>query len=120
MSIRSFVNPRRLDQRIRFERNTPTQDGNGDPVDNWAVVGKSWAAVDGALARDPEPYVAGAIVSKQDYTVWIRSDVMQRYGLRVRDRVHWNDTYFDIKDMPNQQLRGRLIAFTMSAGENVG
>lgn len=108
-----------MDQRVRFERNYPTQDSNGDPVPHWVAVVECWAGVDGAKAS-AEPYITDGIRSEADYTIWIRADIKERFAITVVDRVVWKDDPYDIKDMPDQQLRGRMIALMVNRGINDG
>jgi head-tail adaptor len=121
MSIRSFVDGRRLDQRVTFERNTPTRSSGGDEVASWAsIVRNVHAAVDGAKASSPEPEVAGEIMSQRDYTVWVRADIITRFSISLADRVVWGSRILNIKDIPDQQLRGRMMAVICNTGLNAG
>ena len=121
MSIRAHTNPARLDQRVTFQRKVETQDADsGNLVADWRTLITCHAAVDGGMAHPQEPDVGGGTKSRRDYTIWIRADVYQRFALTLLDRVKWNDGIFNIKDMPNQQLRGRLIAVIVNAGLNEG
>jgi head-tail adaptor len=125
MSIRSNVDARRLDQRITPQRKVETQDGTGDPVPVWSNLveagdGKVWAAVDATKASQAEPYLSNGIRSVSDYTVWIRADIKKRLGLQVLDRILWKGHAYNIADIPDQQLRGRLAALFMSGGKNEG
>lgn len=123
MSIRSNVDARALDQRIAFERRTVTQDETGGEVVAWVLLGSSptaqyWASVDGAKAN--EPYVGDGIRSVADYTFWVRADVFARLALVLTDRIVWKGRPFNILTMPDQQLRGRLIAISANTGLNDG
>lgn len=120
MSIRARVNPRRLDQRVRFERLEQHQSSSGAPRDAWVPITTCWAAVDGAKAKRPEPREGEQTLSMFDYTVWIRSDVFARFTIKPLDRIVWKDRVLDIKDVPDQGLRGRLIAVTCHDGANDG
>jgi head-tail adaptor len=116
MSIRANVDARRMDQRIAIQRKTSVSDGAGGFTVTWSNLASNvHAAVDGAKATPSEPNYGG-IRSVSDYTVWIRADVFERLSLTTVDRVVWNGQNFDIVDMPNQQLRGRLIALIVRAG----
>ena len=119
MSIRSNVDARRFDQRITLQRKTETQDSTGDPVVTWSDLITCWAAVDGEKAGG-ERYINNGIRSVSDYTIWIRADIKQRYGVNLTDRVVWNGAPYNISDMPDQQLRGRLIALIVNVGLNNG
>lgn len=119
MSIRSNVDARRLDQRITFQRKTETQDTTGDPVVTWNDLVSCWAAVDGEKAGG-ERYIENGIRSVADSTFWIRADVMTRYGITLTDRILWRGVAYNISDMPDQQLRGRLIAVIAGTGKNAG
>lgn len=120
MSIRAHVDGRRLNQLITFERNTPTQSSTGAMIPSWATLKQVHAAVDGAKAASAEAQIAGGIVSKADYTIWVRADVIERYSITVVDRVRWNGKILNIKDIPDQQLQGRLMAMICNTGLNAG
>lgn len=124
MSVRGYTNAQRFDQRVTFERNQPTQDGNGDPVADWHTLCTCWAAIDAAmvspLGRGLEPYVNGATMSLDHYTIWVRSEIIVRFALTMVDRVRWRRKYFDVKAIPDQQLRGRIIGIIVAAGINYG
>lgn len=121
MSIRSNVDGRRLDQRITLQRNVGTQDETGDVVANWInLVLNCHAAVDATKASAAEPYVTNGIRSVSDYTVWVRADIKERFGLTVLDRILWRGQPYNIADIPDQQLRGRLVAMFVRRGLNVG
>jgi head-tail adaptor len=120
MTIRANVDPRALDQRITFERNTPTQAAGGDMEDSWADLKETWARVDGAKASAAEPSIGGEIISRYDYTVWVRAELIARYSITVLDRIRWKGKRLNIKDMPDQQLRGNLIALFCNTGLNQG
>lgn len=119
MSIRSNVDARRLDQRIEIHRADMTQDSTGDLVPNWRTLIECAAAVD-ARPSSAEPVILDGIRSVGAYTFWIRADIYTRFSLVLTDRVKWKGKFFDIKDMPDQQLRGRLIALIAETGKNEG
>jgi SPP1 family predicted phage head-tail adaptor len=120
MSIRSNVDARALNQRIQFHRRTLTKAGSGENVESWPLLKECWASVDGAKASSPEPDAGDGIKSQRDYTIWVRADIVQRFAITVMDRIYWNGIALNIKDMPDQQLRGRLIAIICNAGLNAG
>lgn len=124
MSIRSNVDGRRLDQRVTFQRSVAAQDDEGGflPADWIDLVAKCPAAVDAtplAVAR-AEPNFTDGIRSLSEYTIWIRADVKQRFGIGLLDRVMWQGQPYNIADIPDQQLRGRLVALIVSTGKNAG
>jgi len=121
MSIRAHVDARRLDQLVRWERNfaTDTASGGRSP-DDWRAVATTWAAVDGAKASSPEPVSDGGIRTPRAYTIWIRADVFKRFGLTALDRAIWKGSIMNILDMPDQGLRGRMIAVICRTGLNQG
>lgn len=119
MSIRANVDARALDQRVTFQRNVPVQGGSGGETDNWIKLIDCAARVDGARANG-EPYVQNGIRTVSDYTFWVRADIKSRFNITTADRILWNGTPFDISDLPDQQLRGRLVAMFARAGVNNG
>lgn len=118
MSIRANVDARRLDQRVTFQRNTPTQGASGGQTASWAAVISCRAAVDGAKAG--EANLGDGIRSRLGYTVWVRADIITRYSITQADRILWGSRYLNIRDLPNQQLRGRLMAVICDSGVNAG
>jgi head-tail adaptor len=123
MSIRANVDRARLNERVQFQRATDTRAANGDWSTSWqALGGPCWAAVDGQKAsdRNREPDPAGAILTAGEYVIWVRADIVKRKGLQAKDRALWRGRVFDIKDIPDQQLRGRLMAVICQVGKNDG
>lgn len=120
MSVRGNVDAQSLDERVRFERKTATRTATGAVVESWAPLKECWARVDGAKASAPEPMVDGGIRIQRDYTVWVRSDVFTRYRITPLDRVAWKGQIMDIRDIPDQGLRGRIIAVIVRSGVNKG
>lgn len=119
MSIRSFQDARRLDQRITIQRRVAAQGSTGAMSHTWSDVVTTWAAVDGEKAGG-ERYVQNGVRSVSDYTFWIRADIKSRFSIDTTHRIVWDGRYFDIADMPDQQLRGRFLAIIGRAGVNVG
>lgn len=115
MSLRAYTDARRLNERIRFER--ATKDANGDPT-GWVPLCSCRAAVDGA--RAVERTAADGTRSVFAYTVWVRSDIVSRFGPGLDDRIVWKSRYLDVKGAPDQGLSGRLIGFGCEAGVNKG
>lgn len=120
MTIRAHVNAPRLDTRVRWERNFPLDTPSGGRVADWRLLFESAAAVDGAKASGPEPLADGGIRTPRDYTVWIRADIFTRFALTPLDRGVWKGRILNIADIPDQGLRGRLIAVICRAGMNAG
>ena len=120
MSIRSNVNARNLDQRIRIEQRIETQDALGDPIASWVERVTCFARVDATMVKNAEPVYADEKRQSTDTTFWIRADVVDRFGVVLTDRVVWKNRPYDIRDMPDQQLRGRLAALIATAGINEG
>lgn len=124
MSIRASVSAQRLNDRVRFER--PAIDGNGDVV-GWTLLGECAAAIDGATTKpfNAERVVADGLRSAGYYTIWVRSEIVKRWALAVNDRITWlrrpnGQVIFDIRDAPDQGLRGRLIGLYCESGVNKG
>lgn len=110
MSIRSNVDRTALNERITIQRRSSVQDANGDITTSWSKLIEVWAKVDALKAS--EFHAAGATQSPGAYTVWFRADVHSRLGLTDADRFVWRGQVLDIKDVLDQQLRGRLVAIT--------
>jgi SPP1 family predicted phage head-tail adaptor len=120
MSIRAFIDPRRLDQRITLQRNTPTQNSTGEPVDSWATLIDNVPAAVDALKANSEVFTGGVVLTAPTYTFWIRADVFVRFHLTDRDRIVWRGELFNISAAPDQQLTGRFIAILATTGKNQG
>lgn len=120
MSLRSSVDARRLDQQIRIERAAHGRDALGGPTKAWALRVACYAAVDATPVRKLEPLAGDQQRQVSDVTFWIRADVVERFGVAMTDRVTWKGRHYDIKDMPDQQLRGRLAALIANTGLNQG
>jgi head-tail adaptor len=126
VSIRARVNPRTLDQRVRFERLAePTRSASGEPLADWRHLCTCWAKVDGGKASGPEPYIGDQTLSPRDYVVWIRAEVFTQFRIRVADRLLWqrqggDDVVLNVSDIPDQGLRGRLIAVFCADGRTQG
>lgn len=118
MSIRSNVDARALNERVRFIRKTVDQDANGFPTQTETDLGTVWAKVDGLKAS--ERYVAAGERAVGAVTIWVRSEVVTRLALTAADIVEWKGQRYDIEDIPDQQLRGRLIAIFAKRGLNEG
>lgn len=118
MSIRAKVRAQRLNDIVTFQRVTRDEYGQ---VSGWTdLVRDVPAAVDGAKAFNAEKVIANGVGSASNYTVWVRSDVVDRFGPTTHDRIVWKSKVLDIKDDPDQGLRGRLIAFICQAGVSEG
>ncbi len=120
MSIRSNVDARRLDQRISIQRRIESKDSLGAPASTWEERICCPAAVDASLARDAEQNAADAKRPTSSVTFWIRADIVERFGVVLTDRVVWKDRNYDIRDMPDQQLRGRRATLIATTGLNQG
>lgn len=124
MSIRSNIDRTALNERIRIERRVTTQNSTtGFPSESWQLVTTCWARVDGVKASDrwKEPYLAGAQQEVTDDMFWVRADIPVRFGITEGGfRIVWKGVVYDIKDIPSQQLRGRLTPLVARAGLNNG
>lgn len=111
---------------MEFLRVAAGQDADGFPTGSQRSLGTVWARVDGTKAGDryQDPDVASGVRTVSSMTVWIRADVFTRLGLTTADKAVWKkasgDVALDILDIPDQQLRGRLIAVVCRAGLNNG
>lgn len=118
MSVRANVDARSLDQRVTIERDYGTQDASGDVPPNWQTLVSCHARVDGAKAG--EANITDGIKSRLGYTVWVRADIVTRMNVTQKDRIRWNSKLLNIVDLPDQQLRGRLMALMCDSGVNAG
>lgn len=120
MSIRSNVDARRLDQRIKFQSKLEVQNStSGYVTQTWVDVAEVYAAVD-ALKNIDERLEAAKINQIDLYTVWIRSDVINRFSINSNMRILWKNNPFDIKSILHNQLRGRLTAIMITGGLSQG
>lgn len=118
MSIRSNVDAHRLNERITFQRDHGTQDASGDTPEDWRLLKACWASVDGEKGR--EAALGGGIKSESVYTIWVRADIVHRFAITPADRIVWKTRLLNIESIPDQQLRGRLLAIVCTAGVNRG
>lgn len=117
MSIRSNVDPRIFDQRITFQRKveTPQDPTSGAlPPDAWEDVASCWACIN--ATKSNERYLAEQIEAENDYTVVIR----WRGDIDSNMRIVWKNQLWDIRNIPDQQRRGRLLYITVMEGVNQG
>lgn len=118
MSIRAATFAQRLNDRVTFRR--PVLNADGDAT-GWTLIASDvHAAVDGAKASGAERAVADGTRSVAGYTVWVRSDIVERFAITVADRIEWKGKFLDVKDAPDQGLHGRMIALYCEAGVNRG
>lgn len=127
MSIRGNVDAQALTERVRVERKSETRTASGALQSTWTPVTECWARVDGAKVGTPEPFFEGATQTQRNYVVWVRADIVTRFGVTPVDRLIWLPTrkgaptrVFDIVDIPDQGLRGRLMGMVVRAGINKG
>lgn len=119
MSIRANIDVGELNERVTLQRVTFSRDSTtGDAEPSWSNLVTCWARVDGVTVR--EARAAGAIQSLLDYTVWVRSDVIDRYSIVQADRISWRGKVLDILAIPDQQVRGRKTAIMCRAGASDG
>lgn len=119
MSIRSNVDARRLDQRITFQSKAELQDPNSGYVTvSWVDTVTAWAALDALKAS--ERIEAAKVNQVNAYTAWVRSDIISRYSINTNMRVVWKGQPYDIQDIPDNQLRGRLTAVFLIGGLSQG
>lgn len=118
MSIRASTSAQRLTERMTFRR--PVLNDAGDIID-WALIVRDMrVGVDGAKANGPERTVVDGTRSVAGYTVWARAEEVERFALDVTCRGEWKGKLFDIKDIPDQGLQGRLLALFCEVGVNQG
>jgi SPP1 family predicted phage head-tail adaptor len=120
MSLRGHIDPRQFDQRVTFDRLYQTRSATGAMVPDWVPLVTCWAKVDGAKATSAEPRIADQTLTVRDYIVWVRAEVHTQFTLSPLDRVRWKAHTFNISDIPDQGLRGRVIGVVCRAGKNEG
>lgn len=118
MSVRSNVDRAGLNERISLQRKSVVLEDEGAHRDVWSELGTCWAKADAIKAG--ERYRDAKVTQVDGYTLWIRAEVFQHYGLTTNDRVEWRGRFLDISDIPDQQLRGRLVALFCVGGLNNG
>lgn len=119
MAVIARRSPRSLDQQVTFERLTEVSRADtGSVVERWLPLVRCWASVDGTKAS--ERYAGGGERSVGDYTLWIMSTVYAKYKPTPKDRIVWGTRVLNIIDIPDQQLRGQLIAVFANSGLHDG
>lgn len=115
MSVLSRTSPRRLDQRVRFERKVEVQDPvSGAMTVTWVEHATVWAAVDATKAS--ERFAAEQELAGNDYTIWI----YWRGDINANMRAVWNGVPLDITGIPDNQRRGQFMSVFARAGINEG
>ncbi len=114
MSIRSNVDARGLDQRITIQSQARERNSAGTLITTWSTVVECWARMDATLAK--ERMAAAELNQVNAYTCWIRADIVQRFSITAAMRVIWRGAPFDIQDIPDNTLRGRLTALFLQGG----
>lgn len=115
MSIRSNVDPRRLDTRVVIQRPANTASASsGARTKTWEEVATVWASVNARPAR--EQYAAAQIQDAPEYIVEIR----WRSDLTSAMRLVWGSRVLDILDVPDNGKRGRTIFLPCRSGLSNG
>jgi head-tail adaptor len=111
-----------LNERVTIQRLTIAQNANGQVSRSWTTLITCWASVDGLKVDQSrrEQDRTDRTINMYDYTVWVRSDILTRFDLKLSDRMVWRSKIFDIVDIPDQQLRGRLISIFVRNGATDG
>lgn len=120
MSVRSRFKAQTLDDVVTLQRQLAVDTGTGGRSASWFDIVTCHARVDGAKAASPEPVLGDGVRTKRGYTVWVRSDVVTRFRVTPKDRVAWRTNgavrTMNILDIPDQGLRGRMMALLCEAG----
>jgi SPP1 family predicted phage head-tail adaptor len=82
----------RLNKLVTIQRNTPTQDGEGGPVDSWAMHKTVWASVEPLLGQ--ERLLAQQVTATLSHK--FRWRTVDAPAVTPRDRISWDGRYFDI------------------------
>ena len=92
----------RLNKKIVIQRNTPTQDGEGGPVDSWATHKTVWASVDPLLGQ--ERLLAQQVTATLSHR--FRWRTVAAPAVTPRDRIYWDGRYFDIQQVLDVREKG--------------
>lgn len=115
MSIRSNVDPRRLDTRVVIQRPVSTTNpASGSRATTWEEVATVWASVNARPAR--EQYTAAQVQDAPEYIVEIR----WRSDLTTAMRLVWGSRVLDILDVPDNGRRGRMLLLPCRSGLSNG
>lgn len=112
--MRSNVDARRLDQRVRFDAPAHERSTSGAILTSWSHVVTCAAAVDATPAR--ERIAAGQQHQVDAVTCWVRADIVSRFGIVAQMRATWRGKVFEVKEVPNNGPRGRLVGIALQAG----
>jgi SPP1 family predicted phage head-tail adaptor len=117
LSIRSNIDARSLDQRITIQAQVHERSSTGTLITSWSTVIECWARMDATMAKERMERMAAAEVNQVNaYTCWVRADIVQRFAITTAMRVMWRGFPFDIQDIPDNTLRGRLTALFLQGG----
>lgn len=106
MSVRANINPRRLTERIYFEKKQKSRDmQTGAESFTWATAtGEMFACVDATRAN--EVFLADQKLPARDYTIWI----YWRDDIESNMRVRWRGRILEIVGIPDNQKRGLFMS----------
>ena len=119
MSIRSNVDARRLDQRIRIDRKIETRDSIGGVIESWRPLITTPAAVDSKRVSAERPGFDGIVLGQQ-LIFTVRADVVERFAVVATDRIIWNSKTYNVEAITFNQLGGRLAELYATTGLNFG
>lgn len=121
MSIRQSIDPRTLDLRAQFQRlreDDAARTASGARPIDWRALTSCWARLDGTGGTEAE---AGDQTMRQArYRVVVRADVVERAGIREKDRVLVGGLVLNIDAVPLNGKRGRFVLIDCSEGANEG
>lgn len=115
--MRSNVDAREFDQRFRFEAQVNERQSSGAVTTEWSEIVTCWGRFDALMARER---IASAELRQVDAgTLWVRADILSRFGIDTSMRVVWvsnGDKVFDIKSISDNTNRGRKASLYIERG----
>lgn len=116
--MRSNVDAREFDQRIRFEAQANERSSSGAVIPSWSEVVTCWGRVDAVMAR--ERMAAAELHQVDAYTIWVRADVISRNAIDTSMRAVWRGKPYDIVSISDNTDRGRKTAVFVQGGLSNG
>lgn len=110
-----------LRESVFFQRREETDDGFGNPVSGdfsrWYPAGSGGVAAKIVPLRGGEEVQAQRLQGTEFYEIWVRLDSTLS-GLTTDDRCVdvRTGTIYNIRAMPNPDMRGRFLALTCEKG----
>jgi SPP1 family predicted phage head-tail adaptor len=110
------INPGRLRHRVSIEYSTQTQDGTGQPIDEWHLLAEVPASIEPLVGR--ELTTAQQTYAEVTHKLTVRYAAGRTSGITPKNRITLGTRIFDIGAVLNLEERNLLIQ--IMAKERIG